>query len=352
MTTTATVHVIYAYYEKNQDYKQNLLFFLQHGFVASIDYTFVVNGQSTVTWPKWPNMTLINRDNVGYDFQGYYHGLLSLQKRGLLRPKNYYLFINSTVRGPFIPPYTTRHIYWYTPYLDLMSGVYNTKLVGSTINGLIRPHVQSYVFMIDYEGVDHLLKTNFFKVYTQREDVILYQEIEMSQVFLRKGWNIDCLIPEYHGLDYRSKSLKINSGDIRYAKNLLGRELTPYEVIFIKSSWGQSTEQMTSLTRVCGRKTNTERFLCSRVRYGQSEKDSIDVTQQLIRLKTVSTFELRPNTLFGDPCPEHSKKLFMFLDSSTKIILQESENRIVDAKYYYTFEIDSHGHLNVIRNTF
>lgn len=328
------IHVIYAYYEKDIDYQLNLLYFLTHGYLPQIDYTIVINGTCSVNIPQKNNMTIINRDNVGFDFQGYYAGLLSLKSRQLLQPSHYYIFINCTVRGPFLPPYVLGHIYWYTPYIDMLSD--HVKLVGSTINGQHAPHVQSYLFVTDGECVNFLISKNLFKMYTTREEVIKHQEIGMSRLVISNGWNIDCLIPEYRHLDYVDSKLQVSGEDIRFAKNILGRDICPYEAIFIKSKWGDPTNQIKSLTEL---NLNGHRFPCHRVSYGISESKSIDVTQVIKKHKRVATVDMKPNSLFGDPYPEKPKKLFIYrLNQNKPIILRESENKIIDRNDCYIFD--------------
>jgi len=63
---------------------------------------------------------------------------------------------------------------WYDPYLDLLTD--NVKLVGSTIHCLPKPHVQSYIFVMDCERVIFLLSNNFFKVYNTVHETIINQE--------------------------------------------------------------------------------------------------------------------------------------------------------------------------------
>jgi hypothetical protein len=299
----------------------------------------VINGTCTVEFPQRNNISIIYRENTGFDFQGYYRGLLSLKDKQLLRPNDYYIFMNCTVRGPFLPPYTTRHIYWYTPYIDLLTG--NVKLVGSTINGYISPHVQTYIFVMDYEGVNFLLTKNFFKLCTHRDEVITQQEIALSQIILSNGWNMDCLVPEYKNLDYVNKKNPIKSDDIRFAKNIIGRDLSPYEVIFIKSEWGDPTNQLASLTNVglIGPESGACKFTCQKVTYGISEKNSRDVTQVIRQLKHVDTNQLQPNTVFGDPYPEQSKNIYIYVDKQAKpFVLRELENHIREHDFHYILD--------------
>ena len=46
--------VIYNYYEKDEMYKENLQYFLDHGILDEVDYYFVINGDYTTTFPNKP----------------------------------------------------------------------------------------------------------------------------------------------------------------------------------------------------------------------------------------------------------------------------------------------------------
>jgi len=323
------MNVIYAYYEGNANYKMNLLYFLKNGYLSHVNYTFVINGLSTVEFPQRDNITVIRRENTGFDFQGYYHGLLSLKKRNLLQPTRYNLFLNCTVRGPFLPSYANRHIYWYTPFLDLLNHD-QTKSGGSTINGYPTPHVQTYAFIMDYETVTYLLDKNFFKVCKTRGECIKEQEIALSQTIVAKGWNINCLVPEYRDLDYRNQVATVSKKDIISAKEILGRDLVPYEVVFIKTNLGDPTNHIASLTDLNWSSGDTIKYICQKITYGTGEKKSIDVTTIVQQLGYINSRQLQPNTLFGDPFPEQAKTLFIYVDKQARpIVLRELENQIV-----------------------
>lgn len=331
------LYVVYAYFEGKPNYKINLQYFLKYGYLPHVNYTFVINGPCTVDFPQRANITIIRRENTGFDFQGYYHGLLSLKKRNLLQNNQYYLFLNCTVRGPFLPPYVTNHIYWYTPYIDLMSD--SVKLVGSTINGYISPHVQTYLFVLDTEAVNYLLEKNFFKLCKTREECIKEQEIALSVQILAKGWNINCLVQEYKGLDYRNPETKFIKDDIITSKIILGRDLTPYEVIFVKTNFGDPTNQLTSLTDINLHSLGMVKYNCKKVTYGINEKKVIDVTDILRKMKYTNTLRLQPNNIFGDPFPEQSKMIFVYVEKQAKpFILHELENRIVTNNHLYIFD--------------
>jgi len=235
----------------------NVIYFLKKGYIKSpyIDYCFVINGQHTVNFPKEYNIKVIQRENSGYDFQGYYIGLISLKKN-----YDYYIFVNSSVRGPYVPVYTTQYFKWYQPMIDLLKNNSKTKLVGPTINiqppmdalkvSQYLPHVQSYCFATDRECLQYLLLTHLWdKVYNNKHDVIVHQEINMSTVILQHGWTINCLIPEYQSIDYHSRDFCTSiHGDILWTKNELGRVIHPYESIFIKTERGIGHREIDTLT--------------------------------------------------------------------------------------------------------
>ena len=256
---TSNICVIYSYYEGNEEYKRNLQFFLKNAYIddQSIDFYLIINGKTTLQLPVYSNLFIFHRQNEGYDF-GAYNYIIKL----LYKKYDYYIFVNCSTRGPFLPSYYKSR--WYQPFVDQLCG--DVKLVGPTINactlfGDFRPHVQSYMFALDNECFMFLQKEKFFEnKYLDKMEVILKQEVGLSQLILAHGWNISCLVPEYQKIDYRSlnKALQeqilptdpVYNGDIVYpGKACFGRDLHPYELIFIKTNRGLSPHEIESLTR-------------------------------------------------------------------------------------------------------
>jgi len=254
-----TICVIVAYFEGNEDYKKNMKYFLQNGYYDdnNIDYYIVINGYDSLNLPQYRNLSIHYRKNEGYDFGAYGHIFQQIKKK-----YDYYFFINSTVRGPFLPAYAKMK--WYQPFIDLMTN--DVKLVGPTINvctlfGSVQPHVQSYMFAMDDECLQFLQESQFFnKGYTDRMEIIKNLEVGLSTVILNHGWNISCLVPEYQNVDYRNLSENDNkkfalidkncNGDILYPGRVcFGRDLHPYELIFIKTNRGLAPQEIDSLTK-------------------------------------------------------------------------------------------------------
>jgi Rhamnan synthesis protein F len=262
--------VIYCYYEKDQTYKNNLIFFLRRGLLPSVDYLFVINGQSTVEIPNAPNIRIISRENIGFDFGAYKDAIIQLGDD--YKKYKYFFFMNTSIRGPFMAPCDEAN--WTVPFIEKLRG--DTHLVGTTINILMYypnhpyiqdiisaefglsspyPHVQTQMFALSAIGFEYL-RENFFlsrSIETDFMRCIALCEVYMSQLIIREaGWNIDCLIPEYSGLDYRTIKRDINAssnyGDPCYPGTCFGRTLHPYEVIFIKTNRGLNDHAINSLS--------------------------------------------------------------------------------------------------------
>jgi len=161
---------LYAYYEKNEEYKNNLIFFLENGGIRDdIDYYIIINGLCTVDIPEYSNINIIHRENKGFDFGAWQ----SVIKNNIKRPYDYYIFINSSVEGPYSVGSS-----WLEKFLELFKKDNNVKLVGTSINifdkgawdelrkvhGNKPPytHVQSMFFILNSDGFNYLNKIGFF----------------------------------------------------------------------------------------------------------------------------------------------------------------------------------------------
>ena len=244
---------IYNYFEKDDSYKQNCKYFLKHGLNDASDFLFIVNGESTLEFPQKKNIAVIYRENIGYDFMAWAHALNRIN----IMNYDYFLFINTSVRGPYIKD-TSK---WQETFTNMIRG--DVKLVGTTVSillgkpecnwpevetklnnlGLKKPynHVQSMMFAMDRECLLYLKSRIFQEVaFENFQDTIIYREIWMSQLVIQNKWNIDCMAPLYRGLDYRILDKDINfssiCGDPSYKGCYFGNTMKPEEVVFIKTN--------------------------------------------------------------------------------------------------------------------
>ena len=114
----------------------------------------------------------------------------------------YYVWLNSSVRGPFLPAYLRGRLHWTEPLLSRLSPA--VKLVGATINcGRAyelppTPHVQSYVAATDAAGLEVLLATGrVFKCWESMRETVINSEIGASVAIMGAGYTIDSLMLRY-----------------------------------------------------------------------------------------------------------------------------------------------------------
>lgn len=245
--------LVFHYYEASQTYKDNLLHFLLFGYSPAIDYYFVISGEHTVDLPQLENVHYLFTRNLNHDYGAYSHAL----HHGIpLEQYEEFIFINSSVRGPFLPAYLQ------TPWSTLLTGQLTAEvaLAGTTINILPTAshysvefqnrhggdgpysHVQSMVFALKRDTLQFLKEAVFKETdeAIEKNRLVVDYEILMSQALIRRGFNIKCLLPEYNQLDYRRPHGEINptavNGDPCYEGAYFGRTLHPLESVFVKTN--------------------------------------------------------------------------------------------------------------------
>lgn len=246
MVNNNKIVCMYSYYEKNEQYKNNFVYFLNNGILDNVDYYIIINGPSTVKIQEKGNIKVFNRQNKGLDFGAYSYGIKQLNKS-----YDYYFFINTSVCGPYMEGD------WTIPFIKLFNK--DVKVVGTSINisyttdedyeklyNKTSPynHVQSMFFCIDNTYFNHLMEQNFFNEEEMNNATMDYtiktKEIGLSQIALKNGWNINCILSNYKDLDYRNIDKDINptsvNGDPYYEGAYFGGTIMKEEVIFFKSS--------------------------------------------------------------------------------------------------------------------
>ena len=236
MTKTLVLYMFHVYNDRVKNFLDKCIFYDE-----SVDFIIISSDKANIF--AVPSIVkVLFRDNVGFDFGGWSDALIT----GDLY-KNYerFVFINSSVIGPFIPSYYKGR--WTDIYLNGLKD--NVKLFGSTINTCQNPyltHVQSYVFAMDKEALEYLIECNIFsmKHYANTmNEAIHTKEIAMSRRILERGWNIGSLLPYYNGVDFTFKN-KIPEecgimflDDVMYPqyRNVLWSE---YQLVFIKGNRG------------------------------------------------------------------------------------------------------------------
>lgn len=200
----------------------------------NVDFVFVCNNPTIRIYvPEY--VSIIYRENKGYDFGAWSEGLLKRKK-----DYEYYICVNSTVDGPF---YNGK---WTDVYVNGLKN--NVKLFGSSVNCCTGPwckqfpywsgpHVQTFIFSMTHETLEYLSNEGIFSLtkYTNDKiDTVFEKEIGMSKKILDKGWDIGSLMTYYNGVDFHNKNNKWLD-DVMYPQyeNIYW---TRGELVFIKAN--------------------------------------------------------------------------------------------------------------------
>jgi len=242
--------VLYVFHQDNF----NLKYFIKNGIFKdeNTDFLLICNNKNIkIDIPDF--VKIIFRENIGYDFGAWSDALLT---NNLYTKYNNFIFINSSVLGPFVPIYYKNK--WTNIFID---GLTDTiKLYGSTINTCslnrceitLDSHVQSYAFCMDKNTLEYLISKEIFSktnLSLSHTDTVINKEIQMSREIINNNWNIGCILHIYNNIDFRTYTnnvLQLNdTTNLKY----FNEYLHPYEVIFIKDkyynnkSWLQSYYQ-------------------------------------------------------------------------------------------------------------
>ncbi|CAN5873993.1 hypothetical protein BH23THE1_BH23THE1_34460 [soil metagenome] len=218
--------ILYVFHEIND----NVDFFFKHALIDDPKYHYIIvinNPKLEFPYPiHIANYKVINRENVGYDFGGWSDALSNVDRTQYER----FIFINSTVAGPFYPVW---EIDWIHIFNKMIKGP--VKLAGSTIGMFDNKfHVQSMTMVVDQIGLNVGYSHGIFGgPIPPRSELVAKNEIGFSQIILKSGYNIGCLMKVYQDIDFREFNLeKIDESTINW--HCLGYEVEPYEVLFAK----------------------------------------------------------------------------------------------------------------------
>lgn len=232
--------VLYVFHEMN---KRVEMFFKKCIFKNdNIDFIVISNGYyDNLDLPSY--VKVIRRDNIGFDFGGWSEGLL---RDELYKNYEYFIFINSSVIGHFVPKYYKDN--WTSILINGLKEDEDVKLFGITINTerdpLFRSHIQSYLFCMNKNTLKFLIDKEIFslKKYEETmEECVENKEILMSRLVIQNGWNIGSLCDYYKGVDFRFKEKKPHEYNLKFYSGMMdnkfrGKMWNEYELVFIKGN--------------------------------------------------------------------------------------------------------------------
>ena len=225
-------------------------------------------GHHTIDLPKADNLQYHFTPNENFDYGGYASAIRTLD---LLHQYEHFIFVNTSVRGPFLPPYIGKSIgqSWDQILIDLLepgvgiagiaialtpahhsiAKLYHTKYEVSPYNEDILAHVQSTCYILPKASLQYLVNTGFYESAPtlSKDETVRDYEIRLSQLLLAQGLNLKCVLPEYSQVDYRELKNDINptsrEGDSGFRNSYFGRTAHPYESMFIKTSRNTHSDQ-------------------------------------------------------------------------------------------------------------
>lgn len=243
--------IIYTYFSSpSSDYNLNFFVNTELSYKSNIDYIIVINGyecNNNISFPQLDNLTILPRDNIGYDFGGHNCAIEYIKEAS--KKYDYYFFLNSGVVGPILPHYFTES-HWTNVFIKKINNL--VKLVGTTIvclpsndAGGYGPKVEGFFFMVDHIGLELLIKQKtVFCNHADKISAIINGEYGLSNCILQNGYSIDCMIPKYQNIDWtNSNNYNLNNNKHPSRKNsFYNYSINPYDVIFHKWYWhGQDT---------------------------------------------------------------------------------------------------------------
>ena len=230
--------------------------------LGKVDYNIVVNGNSCVpcntTLPKvlklerlrhrrpgW--VTVLWRHNVGMDLAAYGHSIKWMRKN---RPKEYayFVFINSSSRGPFMPKWTPPQLHFTDVLTQSFAVRRTTKVVGSyltclpeALEPLPGPIIETTFFALDKESLQWILEGDIFKARNAKHESALFGEYTMLRIILSRGGQAESLSMRYAlGIDWNDRRHhKCNGNRHASRRGLLEGNISAnlLEHVFVKVTW-------------------------------------------------------------------------------------------------------------------
>ncbi|GMH41535.1 hypothetical protein BSKO_09445 [Bryopsis sp. KO-2023] len=272
--------VLYAYFEKDDIQRDNLDFFLSVGVgldsVSGVDKTFdyalAVSGEKCAPCRRLrslqmgkvhaqvsgvsaiyraDNIWLVRREvNEGMDFASYNATISMMQAQGQLWHHKFFMFLNSSVRGPFFPNYLPKGFHWLQAFTQRLAG--DVKIVGCSLvclpgndAGGFGPKIESWAFAVDREGLSVALAAGVFerricKLCEGSEGVVVGSEYGLSKAIINAGFNMGTLLSRYpKDIDWRDPKNWNCNDNVHPSRHGTydGISMHPYETLFVKTSW-------------------------------------------------------------------------------------------------------------------
>lgn len=252
MPAASRTAILYHYYQADPRYRDNLVQFL--ALTADLGHPVHVSASSPfpADLAGLPGVTVAEVPNHGYDFGGHAATLARLGPQ--LQDFDAFVFVNCSVRGPFLQ--RGQPADWTRLFTAPLAA--GAELVGATACDLrldgdlgrlfqLRHgprdrllHVQSTAYALSRAGLARLQAAGFYRIPDTygKLDIIADFEVRMTDLVLRGGGRVECLMPLFAGVDFRAPDLAGFStsdfGNLIGPEDYLGRPPDPWETLFTK----------------------------------------------------------------------------------------------------------------------
>lgn len=244
-----TTLISLAYYETPVT-RFNLRYFIQFELELNYphrDYLIIINGTCSLPLPVRDNIRIIHRDNTGFDLGAHGEGLRSINRSRY----QYFILMNAGVLGPCTPV----GVDWLPSIVQRIT--HRVKLVSSSIVCLPQtdaggpgPHCESFFLVTDVLGLELLLADPLaLGLHSTKRAAILEGEYRITKLIRASGYAIECLIPEYQGVDWtlpQNQDLNSCQHPSR-AGSFYGKSLNPADQIFHKWYWSYQPHKPVNL---------------------------------------------------------------------------------------------------------
>jgi hypothetical protein len=248
--------IIYVYNARDEKEVENFHFFLKYGIDQTSGgamYHIILSSGGNIKYPGElptlpPNASLITTESCTSSVWGI---IASVTDQLPLGERSYYMVVDSSVRGPYLPPYATSAamMHWSDAYTSRLND--RVKLVGGAINceGAPRggdaagewrehPYVLPWAWATDAAGWELIRKSQggeVFKCYDNSWDVRYHSDSGASLAIMESGHAIDTLMTKYQGVDWWNKATWTCNGKVRPDGELTydGISLSPFETLFV-----------------------------------------------------------------------------------------------------------------------
>jgi hypothetical protein len=246
--------VAYVFSSTDGEYVNNLKYFLREGMRPDdgCDYVLVIQtpakdlpDEDLQRVAGYDNVRIVEHENDCFDLGTLGWLYSKLEQEGALRTYSHFVWINSSVRGPFLPAYLEASYHWTRAFTSKID--HRIKLVGSTLScgasGEHPPtlHVQSYAVATDAVGLDLLRKNaTVLACYRTMQDVVFYAERGITETILNAGYGLDSLMMRYQGIDWLASRDLVDQVGCNEDMNPIqpgfydGTDVDPTEVMFVK----------------------------------------------------------------------------------------------------------------------